>query len=152
MDHILSWITDRIVDAFTTLFSTIEQILVSTPDITQLPQVQQVTAHTTQVLDIVFSLVFTAAGALTIFAGGDEHSRYTAKILLPRIVFAFVVAHFSPLLCGQVITVVDAVTTALAGGTPAHAGALSSVANALHDARSRGVTALLFAVLAALAT
>jgi hypothetical protein len=51
------------------------------------------------VVDTVFVLAFTAAGVLTVAAGGDERSRYTVKDLMPRLVVGFIAAHFSPMVC-----------------------------------------------------
>jgi hypothetical protein len=152
LNTMMSWASGLIVDAFTAMFTSVKDLLVSTPDVTQLPQVQTVTARTTTVLDAIFVLAFLTAGALTIFAGGNENARYTAKTLLPRIIFAFVVAHFSPLFCSKIIDLANAITVNLAGGSPGKLGALTAIRTELTDNTSRNSSPLLFAVLAAIIT
>jgi Conjugal transfer protein TrbL len=150
LNKIMSWVTGLIVDSFSGVFKVLKNVLMSTPDVTTLPQVQEITARAVTVLDVVFVLAFVAAGALTMFAGGDERSRYTAKTLMPRMIVAFIVAHFSPLFCSQITSVAGAMTTALAGGDPNHAGAMTAIGSTFNDANNGKTAALLFAVLAAI--
>ncbi len=83
LNKIMSWMTGLITGSFTGVFNAVKTMLVSTPDVTTLPQVQALTGRATTILDIVFVLAFIAAGALTMVAGGSERVRYTAKDLLP---------------------------------------------------------------------
>jgi hypothetical protein len=153
LNHIMSWVVDRIVDSFQALFSVVLKLLSATPDVTALPQVQTLTARTTTVLDALFVLAFVAAGVLTMVAGGNERLRYTAKDLLPRLVVAFTAAHLSPILIARLITLVDAVSRALTAGRPSGAGALSAIHNEIIDGNAaNNIGPLLFAILAALIT
>lgn len=153
LDKIMSWLTSLITDAFTSIFTAVKGLLVSTPDITQLPQVQTVTARTVTVVDAVFVLAFLAAGILIMFGGGDEGSRYTVKTLMPRMIVGFIAAHFSPLFCATLIDLADAISGALASGEPGKLGALTAIGAQLNNGGSGGdASALLFAVLAAITT
>jgi hypothetical protein len=152
LNKMMSWITGLIVDAFDSMFNTVKTILVSTPDVTTLPQVQTVTARAVTVVDIIFVLAFLTAGILTVFAGGNEKARYTAKALLPRLVFAFVIAHFSPEFCSKIITLANGVSAAMSSDGPGRRGAFTAVSAQLHDQVGGNTPALLFAVLATLIT
>lgn len=148
MKSIMTWVVNTITDAFSQAFATLKTILVSTPDVTQLPQVQTLTARTTTTLDVIFVLAFLAAGVMTVVAGGNEKAQYTAKQLMPRLIFGFIVAHFSPLFCSKLITLADAVSLDLAGGPPNRLGALASIDTQLKDSGVDHTAPLLFAVLA----
>jgi hypothetical protein len=150
LNTIMTWISGLITDAFTEIFTAVKSLLVSTPDITQLPQVQTVTARTVTVIDAVFVLAFLAAGAMIMIAGGDEKSRYTVRTLMPRMVVAFIAAHFSPLFCSRIIEVADAIGAALAGDSPGRLGALSAVRQQMTDGGTD--TGLLFVIFAAIIT
>lgn len=145
------WAVGLVTDAFTTVFTAVNTILVATPDVTTLPAVRTVTARTTMVLDAVFVLVFLCAGVMTMVAGGDEKTRYTAKHLMPRIVTGFVVAHFSPLLCSQLITLTDAASAALSGGKPSRLAAFTAVRTQI-GAGAGTMSVLLFVILVLVTT
>jgi hypothetical protein len=152
LDTIMSWMTGLITDAFSSIFTAVAGLLASTPDVTQLPQVQTVTARAVTVIDVVFLLAFLAAGALVMFGGSDENSRYTIKTLMPRMIVAFIAAHFSPLFCSKLIDLADAISGALAAGRPGRLGALTAIGQQLNDGVTGNASALLFAVLAAITT
>jgi hypothetical protein len=153
LNKIMSWMTGLITGSFTGVFNAVKTMLVSTPDVTTLPQVQALTGRAASILDIVFVLAFIAAGALTMAAGGSERVRYTAKDLLPRLVVAFVAAHFSSLFTSRMISVADGVATGLAAGSPGRLGAFTAIASELSDgSQGAGVPPLLFAVLAGMIT
>jgi hypothetical protein len=149
LDGILGWFSDAILNVFNTLIAAITGALLHTPDVTVLPQVQALTGRSILIVDTVFVLVFVAAGALTMSAGGDERSRYSVKDLLPRCVVGFVAAHFSQLIAGKLIELANALTAALTDPRTGADGGLAGVKTQM--AASRDTTAgLLFVVCAAL--
>src|SRR5258705_11843691 len=99
-NEILNILALAILGAFDAIVGVVNHILLVSPDVTGLPQVQALTGKSIWVVDSVFVLVFVAIGALTMLAGGDEHARHTAKDLLPRARVGFTAAHFSPPLWG----------------------------------------------------
>lgn len=149
LDGILDWFAAAILDVLDALIGAITGVLLVTPDVTALPQVQALAGRSLWIVDAVFVLVFVAVGVLTMTAGGDERARYTVKDLLPRCVFGFIAAHFSQLLAGKLIETANAVTAALTDGDLDGGGALTAVRT--HVAASRGVTTgLLFVACAAI--
>src|SRR5258705_8243085 len=112
-NEILNILALAILGAFDAIVGVVNHILLVSPDVTGLPQVQALTGRSIWVVDSVFVLVFVAIGAMTMLAGGDERARYTAKDLLPRAVVGFIAAHFSQLLCGQAIDLANALTQGL---------------------------------------
>ncbi|WP_328478799.1 hypothetical protein OHA21_38440 [Actinoplanes sp. NBC_00393] len=113
LDGILDWFAELLLDSLNTMIAVITDVLLITPNVTALPQVQALTGRAIWIVDTVFVLVFLAAGVLTMTNQGDERSRYTVKDLIPRCVVGFIAAHFSQLIAGQMIDLANALTGAL---------------------------------------
>ncbi|WP_213006079.1 hypothetical protein [Paractinoplanes toevensis] len=146
LDQIMDWVVDALLTCLDSLFALITGALLKTPEVTALPQVQALTGRSIWIVDVAFVLVFTAAGALTMFAGGDEKARYTAKDLIPRGVVGFVAAHFSQLFCSKMIELANAVTAAVTSDDINQQGAVAAMQAHIKAAREP-TAALLFAVL-----
>ncbi|MET7398021.1 hypothetical protein ABZS66_31475 [Dactylosporangium sp. NPDC005572] len=152
LDNILDWFATAILACFDGLIAAITNALLVTPDVTTLPQVEALTGRSVLVVDLVYVLVFVAAGVLTMTASGDERSRYTAKDLIPRCIVGFVTAHFSQLWCAKLIELANALTAALTqddldGDGELRPAALTAIKT--HVIASRDATAgLLFCVCA----
>ena len=149
LDGILDWFASAILEVLTALIGAITSALLITPDVTRLPQVQALTGRSVWIVDTVFVLAFIAAGVLTMASGGDEHARYTAKDLAPRLVVGFVTAHFSQLIAGTLIELANALTTAVTAGDFTGDGALDAVETHLSAAKDQ-TAGLLFVVCAAI--
>jgi hypothetical protein len=137
LDQILDWFAGLLLDSLNTLIAAITQVLLITPDVTALPQVQALTGRAVWVVDTVFVLVFLAAGILTMVAGSSERARYGVKDLLPRCVVGFVTAHFSQLIAGTMIRLANAVTGALTEQNFDNDGALQAIKRGLTGARDQ---------------
>jgi len=149
LDGILGWFADAILDVFNTLIAAITGALLRTPDVTVLPQVQALTGRSILIVDTVFVLVFVAAGALTMSAGGDERARYGVKDLLPRCVVGFVAAHFSQLIAGKFIELANALTAALTDPSTGADGGLAGIKTQMDASRDQ-LGGLLFIVCGAI--
>ncbi|GAB3861918.1 hypothetical protein ACFPIJ_47235 [Dactylosporangium cerinum] len=152
LDNILTWFAEQILACFDGLIGVITNALLVTPDVTTLPQVQALTGRSVLVVDLVFVLFFVAAGALTMSAGGDERSRYTAKDLVPRCIVGFVAAHFSQLWCAKMIDLANALAAALtqedvAGDGTVRPPAITAIKTHMIASRD-GTSGLLFCVCA----
>jgi hypothetical protein len=145
LDQVLDWLTKAILACLTTIFDLITDVLLTAPKVTGLPQVQALTGRSVWIVDTVFVLAFVAAGVLVTVAGG-EHSRYTVKDLLPRLVVGFTAAHFSRLACDQLVDLANALTAAVSDGDPDGGGAFTAIRTHLAAAQDRTVP-LLFLVL-----
>lgn len=151
LDQALAWLTTAILACLDAVFDLITGILLTTPKVTALPQVQALTGRSVWIVDTVFVLVFVAAGVLVMVAGGDERSRYTVKDLLPRLVVGFTAAHFSQLACAQLIDVANALTGAVSDGGYDGGGAFAAIQAHLRAAQGPTVP-LLFLVLIVIIT
>ncbi|MEU6022615.1 conjugal transfer protein TrbL family protein [Micromonospora sp. NPDC047134] len=151
LNQALDWLTEAILACLGAIFDLITGILLTTPKVTALPQVQALTGRSVWIVDTVFVLAFVAAGVLVMVAGGNEQSRYTVKDLLPRLVVGFTAAHFSQLICAQLIDLANALTGAVSDGSHDGDGAFAAVEGHLRAAQDRAVP-LLFLVLALVIT
>ncbi|MFI7650331.1 hypothetical protein ACIBTZ_30250 [Micromonospora sp. NPDC049460] len=147
LDQILTWLAEKILATLDALFGVISSALLITPNVTALPQVQALTGRSVLVVDTVFVLAFTAAGVLTMTAGGSETTRYTIKDLMPRLIVGFVAAHFSQLWCGMLIDLANALTTALTTPQGDSDGALRAIKT--HITAGQDKTAILLFVICA---
>jgi hypothetical protein len=145
LNQILDWFAGLLLDCLNGLITAITHALLITPDVTALPQVQALTGRSIWIVDTVFILAFSAAGVLTMVAGGDERARYTAKDLLPRCIVGFVTAHFSQLIASALIELVNVLTTELTAQDFNGDGALAAVKTNLTAARGQ-TAGLLFIV------
>ncbi|MEH0825972.1 MULTISPECIES: hypothetical protein [unclassified Micromonospora] len=149
LDQILDWLATAILATLDALFGVISSVLLVTPNVTGLPQVQALTGRSVFVVDTVFVLAFLAAGVLTMTAGGGEESRYKVKDLLPRLIVGFVAAHFSQLWCGMLIDLANALTAALTTPEGGSDGALRAIKTHLTAGQDK-TAALLFVVCVAI--
>ncbi|MGN9920272.1 hypothetical protein [Micromonospora palomenae] len=149
LDQILDWLAAAILATLDALFAVISSILLVTPNVTALPQVQALTGRSVLVVDTVFVLAFAAAGVLTMTAGGGEESRYRVKDLLPRLIVGFVAAHFSQLWCGMLIDLANALTAALTTPEGGSDGALRAIKTHITAGQDK-TAALLFVVCVAI--
>ncbi|MEU8048448.1 hypothetical protein [Micromonospora haikouensis] len=151
LDETVGWLTEAILACLTTVFDLITGVLLTTPKVTVLPQVQALTGRSVWIVDTVFVLAFVAAGVMVMATGGNEQSRYTVKDLLPRLVVGFTASHFSQLACAQLIDLANALTGAVSDNGYDDGGAFTAIRNHLTAAQDRMVP-LLFLVLAVIIT
>jgi hypothetical protein len=150
-EQAVAWLLQVVLTGFLDLLSIIEKGLLVSPDVTGLPQVQALTGKSVWIVDTVFVLAFVATGTLTML-GGSERARYEVKDLLPRLIVAFVAAHFSPLFCGLLIEAANAFTAAVTDQSLGGTGALTAVGRHVQSAASNPQSPLLAAILIAIIT
>jgi hypothetical protein len=150
-DHFIAWLMAAVLNCFDATFDVIAKGLLVSPDVTGLPQVQALSGKSVWVVDTVFVLAFLAAGALTMFSGGDERARYTAKDLAPRLVVGFIAAHFSQLFVSKAIGLANGLTDSLTPGDTNRPGALDAIKSHVHAAQDHTV-AMMFWIIVAIIT
>lgn len=146
LDQALDWLITAILACLDAVFGVVTDVLLTSPKVTALPQVQALTGRSVWIVDTVFVLAFVAAGVLVMVAGGGEQSRYTVKDLLPRLVVGFTAAHFSQLACAQLIDLANALTGAISDNGHDGDGAFAAIQTHLRAGQDRTVP-LLFLVL-----
>jgi hypothetical protein len=151
LDQVLDWLTAAILACLNAVLGLITDVLLTTPQVTALPQVQALTGRSVWIVDTAFVLAFVAAGTLTMVSGGNEQSRYTVKDLAPRLVVGFIAAHFSQLFCTQLIDLGNAFTAAISSDNYDGDGAFAAIQTHLRAGQDHTVP-LLFLVLAAVIT
>src|ERR1700733_238494 len=137
LNPVLDWFSGLLLDCLNGLIGAITHVLLMTPDVTALPEVQALAGRSVWVIDTVFVLVFLTAGMLSMVTGGGEKTRFTVKDLLPRCVVAFVAAHFSQLLAAAMINLANAFTAALTDQSLERGGALQAIRGDLAAARDQ---------------
>jgi hypothetical protein len=93
------------------------QLLFATPAFDAIPEVAQTWSVVRTVADGLFLIMFSAAGIL-VMSSGTGDGRYTAKILVPRVVFAAIAANASLVICGALIRLNNALVISFVGSEP----------------------------------
>ena len=111
------------------------QFLFQTPAYDSIPEVQKAWALVRDTTDALFVLALIAAGVM-VMASGTIDSRYSAKLLVPRLALAAIAANLSLALCGALIRLDNALVTGLLGPEPGSSifGQLSSMVEGGHSA------------------
>ena len=104
------------------------QLMFQTPAFDTVPEVERAWSIVRNTADALFVLALLAVGFL-VMASGTLDSRYTAKVLVPRVVLAAVLANTSLAICGALISLNNGLVQGLLGPDPAATtlGELSSL-------------------------
>ncbi len=100
--------------------SAVGQLLFTTPAFDQIREVEQLWSLVRTTANALFVLALLAAGVL-VMASGTFDSRYAAKLLVPRLALAAVVANASLAITGGLVRVESAIVAGLLGTEPAAA-------------------------------
>jgi hypothetical protein len=118
IEAINAWLESLVTQILGPSLGVAGQLLFSTPAFDAVPEIQRNWELVRNVADALFVVAWLAAGVLVMTAGGTD-SRYGAKVLVPRVVLAAVLANSSLAICGGLIRLNNALVTGLLGPTPA---------------------------------
>ena len=117
IDAINGWLRWAATQLLGPALSAISGILFATPAFDRIPEVAQLWTLVRNVADALFVLAVIAAGVL-VMASGTFDSRYTAKLLVPRVALAAVAANASLAIVGALIALENAIVLGLLGDEP----------------------------------
>ncbi|RKE10561.1 hypothetical protein C8E86_5473 [Catellatospora citrea] len=142
-----TFLAEILLDALTSLLDLLAGSVAASPDVTALPQVQQVTSTSTTVVNTCFVLAIITAGAMTM-AGGVAQVRHSVSELGSRLVVAFIGANFAAPLCSALIELANAVTAAMTADSIWAPQSLTTLQDLIAAAQvdMTGTTAFLFTV------
>ncbi len=118
-----------VTDALNPLLTLLGKTLLTTPDPSALPRVEQLWENSRQIAVAVYALIILAAGIL-VMAYETLQTRQGIKEIAPRLVVGFITANMSLLLAGKAVSFANALSTGLLGqGVDARsaAGTLTSL-------------------------
>jgi hypothetical protein len=107
-----TFLAEVLLDVLGSLLDLLGGTVFTSPDVTLLPQVQQVTATSTGVVNTCYVLAVITAGAMTM-AGGVVQVRHGVSELGSRLIVAFIGANFAAPLCSALIELANALTAAM---------------------------------------
>ena len=110
-------------------------LLFQTPQYDSIPEVGRSWALVRDSADGLFVIALAAAGVMVMAAGGTD-ARYSAKVLVPRIVLAAITANASLMACGALIRLDNALVFGLLGADPGSGtfGQLAGLVEGSHPA------------------
>ncbi len=115
-----AWLQTVSAQLLAPALSALGQLLFTTPAFDQIPEVEALWSLVRNTADALFVLAVIAAGVL-VMASGTIETRYSAKLLVPRLVLAALVANTSLVITGALIRLNNAIVTGLLGAQPAGA-------------------------------
>jgi hypothetical protein len=116
-EAINAWLRSAAVQLLGPALDSAAKLLFQTPAVDAIPQIADTWALVRNVADGLFLVAFCAVGVMVMAAGGYD-SRYTAKVLVPRVVLAAIMANASLTICGALIQLDNALVTSLLGPAP----------------------------------
>ena len=120
IDAINGWLRWAATQLLGPALSAIGGLLFATPPFDRIPEVAQLWMLVRNIADALFVLAVIAAGVL-VMASGTFESRYTAKLLVPRVALAALAANASLLIAGALIRLENAIVLGLLGDEPGSA-------------------------------
>ncbi|RQX11312.1 hypothetical protein DLJ59_00050, partial [Micromonospora inaquosa] len=131
------------------VMDTLGKTVLSTPDLTNNEQVKAMWTTSLVIANAVFVL-FVVIGGFVVTSRETLQSRHGLKEILPRLVIGGVGANLSLLLCAEILTIVNALTAAIAGQGVDGPAAATAITQALTNASQGNNFLLTMMILAAL--
>ncbi|MBQ1018012.1 hypothetical protein KBX71_09065 [Micromonospora sp. D93] len=131
------------------VMDTLGKTVLSTPDLTDNEQVKTIWTTSLVIANTVFVL-FVIVGGFVVTSRETLQSRHGLKEILPRLLIGGVGANLSLLLCAKILTVVNALTAAIAGQGVDGPAAATALTQALTNASQGNNFLLTLMILAAL--
>jgi hypothetical protein len=116
-DAINAWLRGAATALLGPALEAAAKLLFQTPALDAIPQVADTWALVRTLADGLFVVAFLTVGVLVMTAGGYD-VRYTAKVLVPRVALAAIMANASLTVCGALIQLDNALVTGLLGPAP----------------------------------
>ena len=128
VEAITAWLGTVAAQLYTPALGSAGDLLFATPSFDLIPEVATTWELVRNVADSLLLLGVTAVGVLVMAAGSD--ARYSAKVLIPRLVIAGIAANASLAACGALIRFENGLVVSFVGtaGTSYVLGQLASVA------------------------
>jgi len=128
IEAITAWLGSVATQLLAPALESAGQLVFATPAFDAIPEVGATWSLMRNVTDGLLLLALTAAGVM-VMASGAFDSRYTAKVLVPRLALAAVGANASLALCGAMIRLDNALVVSFMGPQPGSAvlGELASM-------------------------
>lgn len=126
MNQLITWLAGFVLDALTSLVDVLRHTAFVTPNVTELPQVREIWAQNTTIVNSCYLLAVLAAGVVAM-THESVQARYAVKDLAPRLVFAAVAANFSLEACGRLYDAANALTLAVTAQPVAGPNAMDQV-------------------------
>src|SRR5438552_18658019 len=117
IDAINGWLRWAATELLRPALSAIGGLLFATPAFDRISEVASLWTLVRNVADALFVLAVIAAGVL-VMASGTFDSRYSAKLLVPRVALAAVAANASLAIVGALIALENAIVLGLLGDEP----------------------------------
>jgi hypothetical protein len=153
LNAIPRWLLGLVLQALNGLWGLLSQTVLTVPDVTALPQVQQITGTCTVVVNTCFGLLVVTAG-IVVMTRETLQVRYGISEVGPRLVVAFIAANMAAVITRGLTGGANTLTAALTGEGISSPGAFSqlrdTVSVGLSDPAAPALVAVIGAIIAVL--
>jgi hypothetical protein len=132
-DGAISWLSKILLGALELLWKLLAGFALTSPDVTVLPQVREVSGRSLLVVNTVYVLAVLAAGVL-VMSRETVQVRYGIGELAPRLVIGLVAANLATPLCRGLIQAANALTEALTGDSISSSGSIGQLNTTINAA------------------
>ena len=142
----VTWLAEAVLAIIKVLWGLLSTTAFTTPDVSTLPQVTDLTTKSVMVVNACFILAVIAAGIL-VMTNGSVQSRYGVGELLPRLVVGWVAANFAIPICQNLVQLANALTVAFTGDGVTSQGSLGQMQQVTVDGLNNSASALLAVII-----
>jgi hypothetical protein len=142
----ISWLAGITLAVITALWGLLSQTAFTTPDVTTLPQVTEITGKSLTVVNVCFILAVITAG-IVVMTKETVQVRYGVAELAPRLVIGFVAANFAVPICRQLVVLANALTLALTGDGVSSTGSFAQLLRVITDSMNNPANDFLVVVI-----
>jgi hypothetical protein len=137
-DGAVSWMSSILLGALDALWKLLAGFALTSPDVTVLPQIREISARSLLVVNTVYVLAVLAA-AILVMTRETIQVRYGIAELAPRLLIGLVAANLATPICRALIEAANALTQALTGESIAATGTVDHLSRTIGGAMRGGV-------------
>ena len=108
----ITWLAQAVLAIIKVLWGLLSTTAFTTPDVSTLPQVVDLTTTSVLIVNACFVLAVITAG-IVVMTSGSMQSRYGVGELAPRLVVGWIAANFAIPICQYLVQLANALTRAL---------------------------------------
>jgi hypothetical protein len=142
----VTWLAQAVLAIIKVLWGLLSTTAFTTPDVSTLPQVTDLTSKSVMVVNACFILAVLAVG-IVVMTNGSVQSRYGVGELLPRLGVGWIAANFAIPICQNLVQLANALTVAFTGDGVTFEGSLGQMQQVTVDGLNNPPSALLAVII-----
>jgi len=142
----ITWLAQAVLAIIKVLWGLLSTTAFTTPDVSTLPQVVDLTTTSVLIVNACFVLAVITAG-IVVMTSGSVQSRYGVGELAPRLVVGWIAANFAIPICQYLVQLANALTRAFTGDGVTAQGSLGQLQQVTVDGLNNPASAFLAVII-----